>query len=465
MRRLVVAAFVAAVSLVPVAPAAAFDTGPHASITTDALKRLGFSASAGTAVQVENWLTDYYTSAPFFGSGPKCALDKLHFDDVFSNADIASYWTTLAANTKAAAQQAERDNDVIEFFTVLGMSLHVVQDFYTHSNWVEQNGASGSYKTRTWFQTPSPPSGLYTGWYPNCLNIPQGSHVPHGGYTSGLNHDSVVRPRYDRAYVFALAASLEWTQNVLAWVSPSFAGRARAYSPTAGDANDLAYDQKASLFISEWIENPLNVASLDGHWNGNRSGYAGAFATFAAAWTGSHDSVYVRTFKQKAIYTALSNGLYQPATQPMPAFTRSPVSGTVFAMRTLSVNANFAVGTESYFGSLYRAGGTSYPYRDASQYHLPRTAVPWLQLMLVTNQATVSFDYRLSNEYGTTNSTLVPIQGGKTSLIFSCNVAGATCTGDISGGPWSQGNPYTTKGSGFKGVALKLYFTSTPAVP
>jgi hypothetical protein len=468
MRRVLVAAFVAAFWFVSSAASAlAFDTGPHAAITEDSLQRLGFSRAAADAVQVENWLTDYYTSTPTIGSAAKCDLDKLHFDDVFSNADIASYWTTLAANTKAAAQQAERDNDVVEFLTVLGISLHVVQDFYTHSNWVEQQGASGAYKTTTWFETSSPPSGLYTGWYDNCLKIPQGSHVPHGGYTSGLNHDSVVRPRYDRAYVYALAASYEWAQNVLGWVSSGFAARVKSYSPSASDAKDLAYDQKASVYISEWIENPLNPSSLDGHWNGNRSGYAGAFAAFAAGWTGSHDSVYVRTFKQKAVYAALSRGLYQPATVAMPAFTAVPTSGTVFAMRTLRVHANYAVGTESYYGELTPLTiGNGYGYRDASQYHLPRTDVPWLALMLVPSSTqSISLHYSLWNEYGTTNNSLVPIQSGKKTLSFTCRVSNASCSGDVAGGPWSPGSPYTTKGSGFQGVELKLYFTSTPATP
>jgi len=465
MRRLFVAASAAVFWLVSVAgPALAFDTGPHANITEDSLQRLGFNRPAADVVQVENWLTDYFTSRPFFGASGQCDLEKLHFDDVFSNADIAAYWTTLTANTKAAAQQAERDNDVVEFYTVLGISLHVVQDFYTHSNWVEQNGASGPYKTASWFQTSSPPSGLYTGWYKNCLNIPQGSHVPHGGYTSGMNHDSVVRPRYDRAYVYALAGSYEWAQNVLSWVSPGFATRVKSYNPSASDAKDLAYDQKASIYVSEWIENPLNTASLDGHWNGNRSGYAGAFATFIAGWTGSHDSLYVRTFKQKAVYSALSRGLYQPATVAMPAFTAHPTSGTVFAMRTFNVRANFAVGTESYYGSLVTTSvGNGYPYRDASQYHLPRTAVPWLQLVLVPPGTTsISFHYSLYNEFGTTNNDLVPIAGGATTLAFVCSVTNAAC---LNGGPWSQANPYITKGSGFKGVELKLYFSSTPAAP
>jgi hypothetical protein len=252
-------------------------------------------------------------------------------------------------------------------------------------------------------------------------------------------------------------------------VSSGFAARVKSYNPSSSDAADLAYDQKASIYVSEWIDNPINTASLDGHWNGNRSGYAAAFAAFAAAWTGSHDSVYVRTFKQKAVYASLSRGLYPSAPAPatMPAFTPHPTSGTVFAMRTLSVNANFKVGTESYYGSLVATNtGAGYPYRDASQYHLPRTNVPWLQLMLVpANAPPIAFEYSLYNEYLTTRNDLVPIQSGKKTLSFRCTPGNASCSGDISGGPWSAGSPYTTKGSGFSGVELKLYFSSTPATP
>jgi hypothetical protein len=471
MRSFVVAVPAAAFMLfLGAVPAAAFDTGPHANITIDSTMRAGFNRAAADAVQVENWLTDYYTSSPTLGSSAaQCDLEKLHFDDVFSNADIDRYWKTLVANTQAAAKQAEANNDVVEFYTVLGISLHVVQDFYTHSNWVEQNGASGPYKTRSWFQTTTPPAGLYTGWYANCLKIPEGSHVPHGGYTSGLNHDSVVRPRYDRAYVYALGASYEWTQNVLSWIGPSFAAKVKAYSPSSRDANDLAYDQKASIYISEWIENPLNTANLDGHWNGNRSGYTSAFAAFSAKWTASHNSVYVSTFKNKKIYAALSKNLYTSTAGTMPPFTAHPTSGTVFAMRTVNVYANSAfTGTDSYFGLLAASnvgnGGT--PYRDASQYHRPRTDVPWLQLILVpSSQSSIDFTYSLWNEWITTNNDQVPIKGSKKQLSFRCSTSNASCSGDIAGGPWSAGSPFEIKGSGINGVRVRGYFTTTPAAP
>lgn len=469
MKLVLAGALIACALTLPAVPAAAFDTGPHATLTTDTLQALGFNQAAADATQVENWLTDYYTSSPTLGSpADQCELEKLHFDDVFSNGDIAKYWANFTANTKAAAKQAEKDDDVVEFYTVLGMSLHVVQDFYTHSNWVEQNGASGNYKTRTWFETSSPPAGLYTGWYDNCLKIPQGNHVPHGGYTSGLNHDSVVRPNYNRAYIYAWAGSYEWAKNALSWVSHDFAVKVKTYQPSASDAKDLAYDQKASIYISEWIQNPVNKAGLDGHWNGNLSGYAAAFLTFAAAWTGSHNSIYVKTFKSRKIYSSLSKNLYSSTTVPMPTLTAYPTTGTVFAMRTLIVYANSAItGTDSYFGTLSsNSAGRTSRYRDASQYHLPRTNVPWLQLMLVpTSESTIPFSYSLWNEWNTTNNDMVPIKGSQKTLNFTCKTSNATCTGDVSGGPWSASNPYATSGSGTSGVAMKWYFTTTPAAP
>jgi len=455
-----------AFALIVCGRASAFDTGPHASLTEDVMRTLGFSGAAADATQVENWLTDYYTSTPTIGSGPQCQLEKLHFDDVFSNAAIASYWANLAANTKAAAQKAEQDNDVVEFLAVMGMSLHVVQDFYSHSDWVEAHGVGGYYKTKTWFEDKTPPTNLYTGWYANCLNIPQGTHVPHGGYTWGLNHDSVVRPNYANAYVYAWAGSYEWARNVMSWVSSGFLNKVKAYAPSSSDAKDLAYDQEASIYVSEWIQNPVNKANLDGHWNGNRSGYAAAFAAFVAKWTGSHDSVYVKTFKTRAVYATLSRNLYTTTTAPMPSIAQYPTTGTVFAMRTLSVYANSAfTGTDSYFGTLSsNNAGLKHWYRDASQYHLPRTSVPWLQLMLVpTSTSQIPFSYTLWNEFGTTNNDQVPIQGGKKTLNFTCQTKNASCSGDVNGGPWTASNPYTTAGSGTSGVKVQLYFTTTPA--
>ncbi len=289
-----------------------------------------------------------------------------------------------------------------------------------------------------------------------------------------MNHDSVVRPNYNRAYVYALAASYEWLNQIAQAVAaapgdPAFLSRAQAYQPGSGDAAALASDQRASLYVSEWIQNPTNLASLDGHWNGNHSGYIVAFTPFVARWVASANSIYVRSFRDRAVYVALSQGLYAPFAGPAPPVTPVTLAGTVSDMRTPRVCANFSVGDESYFGQIvatngggdgHPAGAPGYPIRDASQYHRPCTDTPWEYLTLVPAWSD-SFDMRYSfwNEYGlpSPGATAVPINGGSTELKFACVLRGGPM-GCVWGNPGGQMQPMPAtldvKGSGFSGVSL-----------
>jgi hypothetical protein len=485
-------ALVGAVALIlAAAPAAAFDTGPHAAITEQAMTLAGYNRAAADAVQVENWLTDYYTSTPTLPSSQQCYLEKLHFDDVFTDADVDAYWNTLLKNTIAAAKQAKANNDLVEYYAVLGISLHVVQDFYAHSNWVETSGHSGpTFETTTYFQWRGRPwtrtGGVHTGWYHNCLNIAQGSHTPHGGYAAGMNHDSVVRPNYSRAYVYALAASYEWLQQIRQAVAsapgdPQFATRSLTYAPSGVDAAALARDQAASLYVSEWISNPLDLASLDGHWNGNRSGYVAAFAAFTAVWTALPDSIFVSTFKTKALYVGLSQGLYQPPVGPAPSVSPARISGTVLDLRVGRVCANFSVGNESYVGlvTANAPGVSAYQLRDAALHWLPCTNAPWETLVFAPSTASsIQLAYALGNESGipAPGITAVPIDGASGGLSFSCALRqSVACTWNAPGGtPQPMPASLSVKGNGFSGVTLSSISltgtglsdrTNTPAPP
>jgi hypothetical protein len=460
-------------------PAAAFDTGPHATITEQALDLAGYSRDVADAVQVANWLTDYYTSSPTFPSAQQCYLEKLHFDDVFTDADVYAYWSTLLRNTLAAAVKAKADNNYVELYTVMGISLHVVQDFYTHSNWVESAGDVGSqYDVTTylqWSRWRRVRTGvLHTGWYPNCLNIAQGNHTPHGGYSGvGMNHDSVVRPNYARAYVYAVAASYEWIQQIWQAVAnapgdPAFANKAMRYQFSASDRAALSRDQLASLYLSEWIINPANPSSLDGHWNGNRSGFLEAFAATALAWTSGTDSVFVTEFKDDGVYVALTQGLYGPTPPPMPALYAGFMSGTVVDMHAPRVCARHPFGTESYFGQAvatngvgpgYNGGAAGFPIRDAAQHYLTCTDTPWEYITLVPMWSnSVKLDYTLWNEYGLPepSATGVPIDGSAQSVTFTCTLRPAYgCRWGDTGASSSQTMPASLNLSGsFYGVTL-----------
>ncbi|MFY9780060.1 MAG: hypothetical protein WAJ85_06055 [Candidatus Baltobacteraceae bacterium] len=482
MASLLVAALAATVIVTsPQIPALAFDTGPHASITIDSVMSAGLNRNAANVVQVENWLTDYYTNKSV--GEKKCDLEKLHFDDLFSAGDIQRYWTNFWNNTVQAVGKSDSDRDVLEFYVVLGVSLHAVQDFYSHSNWVDQNGVSvqpGHYSTKTYFQTPNPkPAGLHTGWYDNCLDIPQDGHEPHGNYTSGLNHDSVVRPGYDQAYVYAYAASYEWTKNLLAYLSPGFRAEVMSYAPSSSDLNNLAYDQAASICISEFIQTPSGAT--DGHWNGNRSGQPGFFTECEASWDTTLNSIFVNRFNDSQMYATLSQNLYSPRASTSYTFTPYPIRGAVFEMRTLSAGRTDRPGGTSdphhYAGELQFLHSSYRPqqgdawswYRDAGQ---PLGPVPWKQLIFLSEDEAgpgrLQLMYTLWDESGWAPSsfTRVPLKLGGTglTLTFTCLLtadwSAGPCIGpDIAGGPWTQAKPYATNGTG----VLGLYFTSSPA--
>ena len=176
--------------------ALAYDTGPHADMTRDALAAEGFSAGGANAGMVNNWFVDYYTNPddnPY--SGHAHALigllrfgfnredwlfqwvewaQRMHFDagirevgmaDLSNTAGVEQEWQRLMFLTQKWVQYAGRQNNPYDVMAVLGISLHAVQDFYTHSNWVEdpqhreRRGGPGVASlgfgdTPTWFDVP-----------------------------------------------------------------------------------------------------------------------------------------------------------------------------------------------------------------------------------------------------------------------------------------------------------------------
>jgi hypothetical protein len=162
-------------------PAYAGDGKYHADDTSDALKAAGFGDTAITIILVGNLKTDVYSSLPTvvqpFTRGPwgsECA--PFHFDNLFTGQDVADAWKNLEKAKKDAVKKIVADiqknrcsasgcpghkspkdtchiwnssaQDVFHerkklLLLLLGTILHAVQDFYYHSNWVEQWDAAG----------------------------------------------------------------------------------------------------------------------------------------------------------------------------------------------------------------------------------------------------------------------------------------------------------------------------------
>lgn len=292
--------------------ASAFDTGPHFDVTRDALAAEGFNDRAIQSAQVSNWFVDLYENAgsvPFSGhagffkeliggASPLSrfwawptpvveAADRTHFDASgggFSNtAQVTAEWDRLRRAVGAMAIEARDRNDPVQLISVLGISLHQVQDFYSHTNWLEGGGpaagqgpnwaSKGFGATPTWFDLPATVRDaeyVYTGGSTG-IGRNHGSWKADGNLD--LSHfnakDWAGRPLYVEAHTAAYFATRQWVRAIRAYVNDErFWARAMNLATTPGL---LAKDQKGAL----------NISVASGHWQGQGEPCNPSFSTFS----------------------------------------------------------------------------------------------------------------------------------------------------------------------------------------
>ncbi|MGH8501875.1 MAG: hypothetical protein ACREVE_05270 [Gammaproteobacteria bacterium] len=162
----------------------------HPAMSFDAALAAGFSEPAAASVA---WSSDYIDSylynALWWASRPGPArliisiatapeLGKLHFDDLVTTEQVRATWDQLLQGTFAAVVWAMQHGDVAAAHNAVGVSLHAIQDFYSHSNWLdaperrEQAWLDVQRATRDQLQ-------VWTGWYEHQ---PQQGRKPHGKY-------------------------------------------------------------------------------------------------------------------------------------------------------------------------------------------------------------------------------------------------------------------------------------------
>ena len=289
MRRLMAILVALGICIAP-ASAQAFDTGPHADMTRDALTAEGFGAAGANVGMVNNWFVDYYTNPddnPYSGHANALVgflrfklnhedwlhqwvegARRMHFDaekrqvpmpDLSNTAGVDKEWQRLMFLTRKWVQYAGRQNNPYQVMAVLGISLHSVQDFYAHSNWVEdpapEDGRGGpgvaslGYgETPTWFDVPPEVRAQLTGnraVYTGVKGIPR----QHGNWqsnknrnlTKGLNKDWNGRPKYQEAYVTAYFATRQWIRAVRTWLgNEPLWKRAQSLPNTRPDSDAVA---------------------------------------------------------------------------------------------------------------------------------------------------------------------------------------------------------------------------------
>ncbi|MFN0087372.1 MAG: hypothetical protein ACKVX9_18425 [Blastocatellia bacterium] len=450
-------------------PALAFDTGHHVDLTRAALSRVGFKDPAIKVVQFENWLVDYYAGNPNkYTSVERKIIEeravKLHFDNLFNTGEVWDYWIRLTANTRDAVQQtarevaksSDRNQGVLKFLTLMGASLHAVQDFYTHSNWVETHPktAGDTFRTETWFSSSVVGlPNIFTGAYPaSSLDLP----AYHGDYLKGLNKDSYIRPRWDEAYVFAYVASCEWVSAIHSWVEAITSQTqvdlwklAQEYKPPCGSEEDLEKDLDAARTLSLYL--PLD--GQDGHWKGNHSGSGFRFRKAYINWAPLGQSLFVRQMLDLMIpVNLLTPGLYVknvPLPTNPPSIPKLSLDESAVIIRTLEVGEedkrSAFVGQPDFFAKIFVE---DVEFLEAVQRTGRSIAPPWKTIYFAQNDPTgkkeINITYKLYDENGVdlkntgfgngprvddgTLHDLNPKDGEK-GLLFRFNISNHICTG------------------------------------
>jgi hypothetical protein len=71
-------------------------------------------------------------------------LAKMHFDDLFSGDHVRRAWRNYLTGTMVGLLWAKERNDIHAARNILGVSLHAIQDFYSHSNWIDDATRRGA---------------------------------------------------------------------------------------------------------------------------------------------------------------------------------------------------------------------------------------------------------------------------------------------------------------------------------
>lgn len=264
-------------------PAAGFDSYWHSQCTQKAGESAGFAEDAWKITQLGNFSPDLFGPVAEYASKNlgraelqalntyqqnnqqvRDAAIYLHFDNLNNelqrNSDFDSLFSRLLKSTQGLLRDFgklkvdERTRKVLTLVT-LGASLHAVQDFYSHSDWVHNDFdktdvkmvrlPTGGVRAPTWFEFRSKhkdpshwPFTVQSGIYPPVAGV-RNTHTH-------MNHDN-SRLRY---------RELETPEQPLVLQAPFHdAGPVPAHGD---DGSDLAHQQlaveTAAAASIEWIQ-------------------------------------------------------------------------------------------------------------------------------------------------------------------------------------------------------------------
>lgn len=436
-----------------------FGTGSHFDVTRNVLTEHGFDEHAIRMIQVGNWLTDYYATSPTRSDEHRAELEKLHFDNLYTEDQVLDYWYVFLRNLRNSTESAAKESDVFGMLIVIGIAMHGVQDFYSHSNWAEMHPRSptGDYRSETIIKAigsnPRPSlKGLQTGTYPDDrTTAPDGGAVPpgaapHGSYLIGLNKDSPERPHWDEAYVFAYAASHEIIDAMQQWandIDPAFWELVKNYKPAPGDEEvRLVRDYGAARKISMWFEGK----GQNGIWKGRGSGSSRFFAAFASKWVPAHRSYVMKEMHDGPIPADLSKDLYLKARgSAMPELTPFLLERNALLVKIGYIGEQKDGGLHP--GKMMSMGGTDFYSKiviDGQEFwgktiqNKRETADPWFEIYIYDPaMSSLPIDLTIWDEDNLDETEDKPVDVNPKAGIFGLNMVFDTretvLNGDIKG--------------------------------
>lgn len=410
----------AACVLGPAAPAAAFDTGHHHDLTAAGLAAEGFGKAAIRQAQLANWITDYLNTPVQPDQALARRFDLFHFDDLPTDEGVRARWAGTVTNMRRVVTERAAAGDAEGVVTALGMTLHSVQDFYSHSNWTESHPrlADGAFRTETYFSDPTPALPLRTSMHPDRA---EGRNHVHGDYHFGMNKDSHVRQGWSEAYVFAHVATREWINAVRGWAEaarPGIWAACAAYRPgAAADAEmrrQVTVARRLSAYGSFGVLSDFAFVrkvvptGVDGHWKGNGSGtFVGLVLTAIGGPSPRGSAVADRVIE---LAGPLADGLASWDMSPQQVamiaaagggggVSEHRIAGRVLAVRTLRVRAIAGgldpVGPPDLYSKVEVAGQS---YVEAPQMDRAEARPAWHTLaVLPTTTGPVPITYMLAD--------------------------------------------------------------------
>ena len=393
--------------------AAAFSTGYHYDLTADALVRENCSATAIQVAQVSNAYDDMFQITTQVLTDPRVAAARDQLDAIYGPAELrdlseryehfagcpdyaalSAQWDRLLVGTWAAVQEVKERPEptrTIEFLTILGQSLHVVQDFYAHSNWAEAvvspgwSNPAGTVRDETWFDVPEQARQA------RALTV-----GPH----DDMGKDWTGRPHFDRAYHDAFLAGWEWTRMLRAWAGEPLWRQAAAYTDytAAQESREL---KRVAMYVEE------------GYWKGPGSGDMDQLISVARRYLFSHAALwssasgestqvqdaYLLAWKRYCpVITADPQGKPYPTTLPSPVTRPQWLAvDTVHVGEVRGQGGAIDAGGLPDFTAVLTVNGVEYStnvMRDADSFR----PFFWKTLVPVAPDATVSLSYALFDE-------------------------------------------------------------------